>query len=56
MSAAACRRGGRQVNLLCPLNEHAGIEAKIMPPENWKNPAADTPESVESLDGNQKVG
>lgn len=30
-------------NLLYLLNEHAGIEAKIMPPEDWKDPAADTP-------------
>jgi restriction system protein len=31
-------------NLLYLLNEHAGIEAKIMPPEDWKDPAADVPE------------
>jgi restriction system protein len=31
-------------NLLYLLSEHAGIEAKIMPPEDWKDPAADTPE------------
>lgn len=30
--------------LLYLLNEHAGIEAKIMPPENWKGPASDAPE------------
>ena len=32
-------------NLLYLLSEHAGVEAKIMPPENWKDPAADAPES-----------
>jgi restriction system protein len=32
-------------NLLYLLSEHAGIEAKIMPPEDWKDPAADIPES-----------
>ena len=31
-------------NLLYLLNEHAGIEAKIMPPDDWKDPAADAPE------------
>ena len=31
-------------HLLYLLSEHAGIEAKIMPPEDWKDPAADTPE------------
>lgn len=31
-------------NLLYLLNEHAGIEAKIMPPEDWKDPAADAPD------------
>jgi restriction endonuclease Mrr len=28
-------------NLLYLLSEHAGIEAKIMPPDDWKDPAAD---------------
>ena len=28
-------------NLLYLLSEHAGIEAKILPPESWKDPAAD---------------
>ena len=32
-------------NLLYLLSEHAGVEAKIMPPDNWKDPAADAPES-----------
>lgn len=32
-------------NLLYLLSEHAGVEAKIMPPENWKDPAADATES-----------
>jgi restriction system protein len=31
-------------NLLHLLSEYAGIEAKIMPPEDWKDPAADAPE------------
>ena len=31
-------------NLLYLLSEHAGIEAKIMPPDDWKDPAADAPE------------
>lgn len=31
-------------NLLYLLVEHAGIEAKIVPPDDWKDPAADTPE------------
>ena len=31
-------------NLLYLLAEHAGIEAKIVPPDDWKDPAADTPE------------
>jgi restriction system protein len=31
-------------NLLYLLNEHAGIEAKIMPPDDWRDPAADAPE------------
>jgi restriction system protein len=30
-------------NLLYLLNEHAGIEAKIMPPDDWKDPSADVP-------------
>jgi hypothetical protein len=30
-------------NLLCLLAEHAGVEAKIVSPDNWKDPAADTP-------------
>jgi hypothetical protein len=44
------------MGLLYLLSEHAGVEAKMMTPANWKNPAADTPESLESLDGNQKAG
>jgi restriction system protein len=28
-------------NLLYLLTEHVGIEAKIMPPDDWKDPAAD---------------
>ena len=31
-------------NLLYLLSEHAGIEAKIMPPDDWNDPAADAPE------------
>jgi len=31
-------------NLLYLLAEHAGIEAKIIPPDDWKDPAADTPD------------
>jgi restriction system protein len=31
-------------NLLYLLAEHAGIEAKIVPPEDWKDPAFDTPD------------
>lgn len=31
-------------NLLDLLSEHAGIEAKIMPPDDWKDPATDAPE------------
>lgn len=31
-------------NLLYLLAQHASIEAKIVPPEDWKDPAADTPE------------
>ena len=31
-------------NLLYLLSEHAGIEAKIMPPDDWKDPAADAPD------------
>jgi len=31
-------------NLLYLLAEHAGIEAKIVPPDDWKDPVADTPE------------
>jgi restriction system protein len=31
-------------NLLYLLTEHAGIDAKIMPPDDWKDPAADAPE------------
>jgi restriction system protein len=31
-------------NLLYLLAEHAGIEAKIMPPDDWKDPVADAPE------------
>jgi restriction system protein len=31
-------------NLLYLLTEHAGIEAKIVPPDDWKDPLADTPE------------
>lgn len=30
-------------NLLYLLAEHAGIEAKIVPPDDWKDPIADTP-------------
>jgi restriction system protein len=30
-------------NLLYLLKEHAAIEAKIVPPDNWKDPAADAP-------------
>lgn len=30
-------------NLLYLLAEHAGVEAKIVPPDDWKDPAADTP-------------
>jgi restriction system protein len=32
-------------NLLYLLSEHAGIEAKIMPPDDWRDPAADAPDS-----------
>jgi hypothetical protein len=32
-------------NLLYLLAEHAGIEAKIVPPDDWKDPVADAPES-----------
>jgi restriction system protein len=32
-------------NLLYLLSEHAGIEAKIMPPDDWKDPTADPPHS-----------
>jgi restriction system protein len=31
-------------NLLCLLAEHAGIEAKIVPPDDWQDPAADAPD------------
>ena len=31
-------------NLLYLLSEHTGIEAKIVPPAGWKDPAADTPD------------
>jgi restriction system protein len=31
-------------NLLYLLSEHAGIEAKIVPPDDWKDPVADAPE------------
>jgi restriction system protein len=31
-------------NLLYLLAEHAGVEAKIMPPEEWKDPVPDSPE------------
>jgi len=31
-------------NLLYLLAEHAGIEAKIVPPDDWQDPSADTPE------------
>jgi restriction system protein len=31
-------------NLLYLLSEHASIEAKIMPPEDWKDPTVDAPE------------
>jgi hypothetical protein len=31
-------------NLLYLLSEHAGIEAKIVPPDDWKDPVADMPE------------
>jgi restriction system protein len=31
-------------NLLYLLKEHAGIEAKIEPPDTWKDPVADSPE------------
>jgi restriction system protein len=31
-------------NLLYLLAEHAGIEAKILPPDDWEDPLADTPE------------
>lgn len=30
-------------NLLYLLSEHAGIEAKIMPPDDWRDPAVDAP-------------
>ena len=30
-------------NLLYLLAEHTGIEAKIVPPDDWKDPVADTP-------------
>ena len=33
-------------NLLYLLAEHAGIEAKIVPPDDWKDPAADMPEGT----------
>jgi restriction system protein len=33
-------------NLLYLLAEHAGVEAKIVPPEDWKDPAADMPHSA----------
>jgi restriction system protein len=32
-------------NLLHLLAEHAGVEAKIVPPDDWKDPAADIPEA-----------
>jgi restriction system protein len=31
-------------NLLYLLSEHTGVDAKIMPPDDWKDPAADAPE------------
>jgi restriction system protein len=33
-------------NLLYLLAEHAGVEAKIVPPDDWKEPSADIPEST----------
>jgi restriction system protein len=33
-------------NLLYLLAEHAGVEAKIVPPDDWKDPAADIPEAT----------
>jgi len=33
-------------NLLYLLAEHAGIQAKIVPPDDWKDPAADTPDQL----------
>ena len=33
-------------NLLYLLAEHTGVEAKIVPPDDWKDPAADTPETT----------
>ena len=33
---------GDRANLLYRLREHAGIEAKITPPDNWHDPAADS--------------
>ena len=35
--------------LLYLLAEHAGVEAKIVPPEDWADPVADAPPVVESL-------
>ena len=32
-------------NLLSLLADYAGIEAKIVPPDDWKDPAADTPQA-----------
>jgi restriction system protein len=32
-------------NLLYLLSEHAGIEAKIVPPDSWRDPAGDVPEN-----------
>jgi restriction system protein len=33
-------------NLLYLLSEHAGTEAKILPPDSWKDPAADAPDPL----------
>jgi hypothetical protein len=52
LTSAASRRGSgapetersHGANPLYLLSEHAGIEAEIMPPENWKDPAADAPD------------
>jgi hypothetical protein len=33
-------------NLVYLLAEHADIEAKIIPPDDWKDPAADMPDDI----------